>query len=140
MSDIVYTFDGPADARGYLGEIGKLWTTWIVGLAAVMATDGVALLIISVVLLGALLYLSRPLLPRTEKLVPENKREGGAIEAALRGGTTRDRVLRELAYGVAPLEAGLEAAGLSPRWVAVRHLLIAVTVLAFIYVVVVPLT
>lgn len=140
MSDVVYTFDGPADARSYLGEIGKLWTAWIVGLAAVMATDGVALLVIAVVLFGVLFYLSRPLLPRTEKLVPENKREGGAIEAALRGGTTRDRVLRELAYGVAPLEAALETAGLSPRWVAVRHLLIAVTVLAFIYVVVVPLT
>ena len=140
MSDVVYTFDGQADARAYLGEIGKLWTAWTVGLAAVMATNGVALLVIAVVLFGALLYLSRPLLPRTEKLVPENKREGGAIEAALRGGTTRDRVLRELAYGMAPLEAALETAGLSPRWVAARHLLIAVTVLAFIYVVVVPLT
>ena len=140
MSDVVYAFDGPADARSYLGEIGKLWTAWVVGLAVVMATHGVVLLVTALLLFGALLYLSRPLLPRTEKLVPENKREGGAIEATLRGGTTRDRVWRELAYGVAPLEAALAAAGLSSRWVVVRHLLIAVTLLAFIYVVVVPLT
>ena len=138
MSEIAYSFDGTTDARTYLREVGRLWAVWVAGLAAVLLTEGLALLIVAVVLLVALLVLARPLLPRTETLVPENRKEGGALESALRGGTTRDRVLRELAYGVAPMEAALRTAGLSSRWVIVRHLVITLTVLAFIYVVVVP--
>lgn len=139
MSEIEYTFSNPADARDYLREVGLLWGIWVVGLMAVLFTHGVSLLIVAVMLLTALLVLARPLLPRTEKLVPENRREGGAIDAALRGGTTRDRVLRELAYGAAPMEAALRTAGLSPRWVMARHVVIALTLLAFVYVIVVPL-
>ena len=128
MTEIEYAFDGPADARAYLREVGTLWAVWIVGLAAVMFTHGVTLIIVAAALLVSLLMLARPLLPRTEILVPENRR----------GGTTRDRVLRELAYGVAPMEAALDTAGYSPRWIVVRHLVIALTVLAFIGVIVVP--
>lgn len=138
MTEIEYAFDGPADARAYLREVGTLWVVWIVGLAAVMFTHGVTLIIVAVVLLVSLLMLARPLLPRTEMLVPENRREGGKLETALRGGTTRDRVLRELAYGVAPMEAALDTAGYSPRWIVARHLVIALTILAFIGVIVVP--
>ena len=139
MSKIEYTFSSPADARDYLREVGLLWGVWVVGLVAVLFTHGITLLIVAAVLFTALLLLARPLLPRAEMLVPENKREGGALEAALRGGTTRDRVLRELAYGVAPVEAALQTAGLSSRWVAARHMVIALTLLAFVYVLVVPL-
>ena len=139
MSEIEYTFSSPADARSYLREVGLLWGVWLVGLAAVLLTHGVTVLIVAAVLFPALLILARPLLPRTDKLVPENRKEGGVFETALRGGTTRDRVLRELAYGVAPMAAALEKAGLSSRWLAARHIVIALTLLAFIYVVVVPL-
>jgi hypothetical protein len=139
MTDIEYTFSSPDDARSYLREIGLLWSAWVVGLFLVLFTNGATLLIVAVVLFAALLMLARPLLPRTEQLVPENKREGGAVETALRGGTTRDRVLRELAYGVAPMAAALQTAGLSSRWVAARHIVIALTLLAFVYVLVVPL-
>lgn len=139
MTDIEYTFDGPEDARSYLREIGLLWSVWVVGLFLVLFTHGFTVLIVAAVLFTALLMLARPLLPRTERLVPENQREGGAIESAFRGGTTRDRVLRELAYGVAPMAAALQTAGLSPRWVAARHVVIALTLLALVYVLLVPL-
>lgn len=139
MSDVQYTFDDPADAKGYLREVGALWAVWVFGLIAVLLTHGTALFVIAAALLIALLVLARPLLPRTEGLVPENRKEGGKMETALRGGTTRDRVLRELAYGDAPMSAALEAAGLNRRWIIVRHLVIALTLLAFLYVVVVPL-
>ncbi|MDJ0498796.1 MAG: hypothetical protein QNJ89_13265 [Acidimicrobiia bacterium] len=138
MSEIEYTFSSPDDARTYLREVGLLWGVWVIGLAAVLFTHGVAVLIVALVLFAALSILARPLLPRTEKLVPENKREGGAVETALRGGTTRDRVLRDLAYGAAPMQAALQTAGLSPLWVAARHLVIALTLLALVYVLVVP--
>ncbi len=138
MSEIEYTFSSPDDARTYLREVGLLWGVWVVGLAAVLFTHGVAVLIVALVLFAALSILARPLLPRTEKLVPENKREGGAVETAFRGGTTRDRVLRDLAYGAAPMLAALQTAGLSPHWVIARHLVIALTLLALVYVLVVP--
>ena len=113
MSDVYYRFDGPADARMYLREVGTLWAVWLVGLVAVLLTHGAALFIVAAALLISLLVLARPLLSRTETLVPENRREGGKVETALRGGTTRDRVLRELAYGDAPMSAALQAAGLN---------------------------
>ena len=47
-------------------------------------------------------------------------------------------MLRELAYGVAPMEAALDTAAYSPRWIVARHLVIALTILAFIGVIVVP--
>lgn len=139
MTDVAHTFDDPDDARTFLREVGLLWAVWVAGLAAVLLTHGRALVLVALVLLGALLFLARPLLPRSEALVPENSREGGALETAFRGGTTRDRVLRDLAYGVAPMQAALETAGLSSRWLVLRHLVVALTLLAFAYVVVVPL-
>jgi hypothetical protein len=139
MTEIEYTFDSPDDARSYLREVGLLWAAWVVGLFLVLFTRGFTVLIVAVALFTALLIFARPLLPRTERLVPENKREGGAIETAFRGGTTRDRVLRELAYGVAPMASALETAGLSPRWIVVRHIVIALTLLALVFVLVVPL-
>jgi len=139
VEQVEYTFAGPDDARTYLREVGRLWTVWVVGLVAVLLAHGLPLLFLSVGLIAVLILLARPLLPRTEALVPLNSREGGAVESALRGGTTRDRVLRELAYGTAPLEAALRMAGLSPKWVAARHVVVATTLLGFVYVIVVPL-
>lgn len=139
MNEIEYTFSGPDDARTYLREVARLWTVWVMGLVAVLLSHGLALVALSVGLIATLILLARPLLPRTEVLVPVNSKEGGAVESALRGGTTRDRVLRELAYGSAPVRAALETAGLSPRWIAARHLTIAITLLAFVVVIVVPL-
>jgi hypothetical protein len=139
VDEIEYTFSSPSDAHTYLRQIALLWGVWVVGLVAVLLSHGLALVFLSIGLLAALILLARPLLPRTEALVPVNNKEAGALESALRGGTTRDRVLRELAYGSAPTRAALEVAGLDPRWVAVRHLVIAITLVAFVLVIVVPL-
>jgi hypothetical protein len=139
LDEIEYTFNGPDDARAYLREVGLLWSVWVLGLIAVLVTHGFALVLVAVGLLAILIRLARPLLPRTEGLVPVNTKEGGVLDSALRGGTTRDRVLRELAYGTTPIRAALDAAGLSPRWIGARHLVIAVTLFAFVGVLVVPL-
>lgn len=139
MDEIEYTFSSPSDARTYLRQVALLWGVWVVGLVAVLLSHGLALVFLSIGLLATLILLARPLLPRTEALVPVNNKESGALESALRGGTTRDRVLRELAYGAAPTRAALNAAGLDPRWIAMRHLVIAITLLAFVAVIVVPL-
>jgi hypothetical protein len=135
VGEIEYTFSSRRDAREYLREVALLWVVWVVGLVVILLVQGTLLVVTSLVVLVALGVLARPLLPRTEALVPVNKREGGAARAALRGGTTRDRVLRDLAYGDAPVIAALAAAGLSSRWMATRHMVVAVTLIAFGFVV-----
>ncbi|MEA2002590.1 MAG: hypothetical protein U9N84_12015 [Actinomycetota bacterium] len=139
MDEIEYSFSDAQDARAYLREVARLWAAWAVGLAVISLSHGVVLVVASISVLVALIILARPLLPRTEALVPVNKREGGAARAALRGGTTRDRVLRNLAYGDEPMRAALAKAGLSSRWLAARHSIVGATVIAFVLVVVSPL-
>jgi hypothetical protein len=134
LDEIVYTFDGPQDARTYLRQVGLLWLVWVVGLAVILVTSGTPLILWSLGLMATLLLLARPLLARTESLVPVNARGGNAALSALRGGTTRDRVLRDLAYGSAPVRAALAAAGLSNRWLVARHVVVAVTILGLLYV------
>ncbi len=72
---------------------------------------------------------------RSIRAVPENAVEGGALNTAFRGGTTRDRALRELLYGTAPLRIALSDLGLNPRWVVMRHLVVTLTIFAMVYIV-----
>ncbi len=138
LHDFAYTFDGAEDARTYLREIALLWSVWIVGMAAVLLSHGGALILWSVGLLILLLSLGRPLLTRAEELVPVNESEVKAVRNALRGGTTRDRVLRELAYGTRPVQAALAIAGLSRRWVVTRHVVVVLTILGLLFVLLAP--
>ena len=134
MDEIAYTFDGPQDARTYLREVGLLWLVWVLGLGVILVTSGLPLILVSLGVLATVLLLARPLLSRSESLVPVNAREDKAALSALRGGTTRDRVLRELAYGSEPVRAALAAAGLSKRWLVARHVVVAATILGLVYV------
>jgi len=116
-----------------------LWSTWVIGLIVLLLTHGLVLVAVAVVLMVVLVALARPMHARVVRAVPENAREGGAVSAALRGGTTRDRALRELTYGDRPMRAALEAIGASPRWVGLRHGVVALTLIAFIFVFIGPL-
>ncbi len=135
MSDPIYTFNDPEDAWAYLREVSTVWVFWIVGLAGLLLTHAVVLIVWAVLVLVGLLFVTRPLQRRAEKLVPENKVEAGKVNTALRGGTTRDRVLRELFYGTGPLRNALDLTGLSRHWVVIRHLVVALTLLSLVYVV-----
>ncbi len=135
MSDQVYTFNGAEDARVYLREVSTLWVVWIVGLAGLLVTHAVVLIVWGVAVFIALFFVARPLQRRAENMVPENKVEAGKVNTVMRGGTTRDRVLRDLFYGTGPLHAALDEYGMSRRWVVLRHLVIALTILAMVYVV-----
>ena len=135
MTDLTYAFDGPDDARSYLREASTVWVVWILALVGLMVTHAVVLAVWAVIGLTTLLIVARPLQRRAERLVPENKVEAGKVNTAMRGGTTRDRVLRELFYGTGPVRAALDTAGMSQRWVVIRHLVVALTILAMIYVV-----
>jgi len=133
LTELNYTFAGAQDARLYLRQIGTLWAVWVVGLFGLLLTDALLLIIWAVVIIGTLLILARPIQARAEEIVPKNEVEGGAVDTALRGGTTRDRALRELAYGTHPLRVALVTAGYSPRWVMARHFVVAMTILGLVY-------
>ncbi len=135
MDELTFTFDNADDAWLYLREVSRLWVVWIFGLAGLMVTNALLLIVWAVVVLISLYFAARPLQLRAEEMVPENKVEAGKVNTALRGGTTRDRALRELLYGTEPLRSALSLAGLSERWVIMRHLMVALTLLALIYVV-----
>lgn len=135
MTELIYKFDTPDEAMVYLREVSTLWVLWIVGLAGLLVTHALVLVVWAVVVLVALYFAARPLQQRAEELVPENKVEGGKMNTAFRGGTTRDRALRDLLYGTPPLEAALDAAGMSRRWIVLRHLMVALTLLSLLYVV-----
>lgn len=139
MTELVYNFDDPDDARLYLREVSTLWVVWIVGLAGLMVAHAAVLIVWAVAVLVALFFVTRPLQRRAEELVPENKVEGGKINTALRGGTTRDRALRDLLYGTPPVRSALQAIGMSQRWIVIRHLVVALTLLGLVYVVFAPL-
>ena len=98
-------------------------------------SHALVLVVWAIAILVTLVFVARPLQRRVERLVPENAVEGSKMNAALRGGTTRDRVLRDLFYGMVPLRTALHAAGLSQRWVVIRHLVVTLTLLALVYVV-----
>ncbi len=135
MSNLVYTFDSPDDARTYMREVITLWVAWAVGLAGLLATNAGILAAWAVVTLVTLFLLARPIQRRAEQVVPVSQPEGGVVNTALRGGTTRDRALRELLYGTGPQRVALKMAGMSQRWVGLRHLVVALTFLGMAYVV-----
>ena len=135
MTDLTYTFDGEPDARRYLREIALLWSAWLVGLGGLLLSNAVVLLIWAVVTLTALVVLARPIQRRAEAIVPVNKVEGGKVDTVFRGGTTRDRAIRDLAYGTEPMRIALETVGYSQRWVLIRHFVLAMTLVGFFFVV-----
>lgn len=135
MSELVYTFDGPEDARVYLREVSTVSVVWVIGLAGLLITQALLLIAWAVVVFVALFLAARPLQRRAEELVPDNTVEAGRVNTVLRGGTTRDRVLRDLFYGTKPLRTALAECGMSQRWIVLRHLVVALTILAMAYVV-----
>jgi hypothetical protein len=129
-------FTDAADARGYLNEIGRLWTAWLVVLASQLALDGIWLVVSAVALLAAWLVLGRPLQRRAAALVDdesEDATEDRQTAAAM--GKQRDRIMRELIIGQAPLEAALAINGSSPRWAYARIVVIALTIAAFVVII-----
>lgn len=135
MAEFTYTFDNRDDALTYIREVAALWVGWVVALFGLMLTNAGLLIAWGVASLVVLMLLARPLQRRAEKAVPENQVEGGAINTALRGGTTRDRVLRDLSYGSGPLRAALDTLGWSQAWVITRHVVVALSLLALMFVI-----
>ena len=90
---VAYTFTDADDARTYLGELRVLWTSWIVALGLLVFVQQFWLfLVVGVLAIGSVVYFSRPLQARADRMVPTD-----SVVLGKRGrpvGTARDRTLR----------------------------------------------
>ena len=126
-------FDGKLDARRYLSDVLRLWAGWLLGLAALMFTQGWWVVVAGVITVAILVVFARPMQARAAALVPEDTLVGNRYNVVGRG-TARDKALQAFAYGPEPLEQATTIAG-TGRWMLVaRPVMIWVTVAAFIFV------
>jgi hypothetical protein len=110
---------------------------WLIGLAILFLTSGWMLIVFGILLLIALPVLAAPLMARAEVMVPDSEVAEAAAGAEATGrGTKRERAVRQLVYGAAPLRAALSTIGASQAWVGLLYLGIGVTIVAFGYVVI----
>jgi len=126
LPDQEWGFDDPDDAAAYRGELGRLWALWLVALAALMFAQGWLVLVAGVLALGGLIVVARPLQARAAVIVPDDDVPDPTVAATFRR-SRRDRVLRELAYGEAPLVAS----GAGPAWIWGRRAIVGLTFAAF---------
>ena len=127
-------FSSTDDAQQFLVDRIKLWGLWVVVLAVLVSLTGWWLLgatILALVNLGAL---ARPLHARAEALVPDDEQVGGAFQTMIGRGTRRDRLAREIMYGVRPLREALAMTERSPVWLVAHWAAVAVTIGAFVWV------
>lgn len=129
-----WRFGDVDDARAYLGEVGRLWLGWLAGLGVLVLSTGWGVLIGGVAVMVLLVWLSRPLQARTDRLVAESTPGAGHREAA-GWGSERERTMRRLAYGAEPIAAAVELTGSGRWWLVARWVMIAATVAAVAYVV-----
>jgi hypothetical protein len=129
-----WEFTDAADAASYLREVGVLWTTWLVGLVALVAGSGLLVVVLGVLVIAALLWVARPLQARAANLVPEDSVTGGKRSILAGRNTERDLVLRQLAYGDAPLSAAIAVSGSGRWWLTARRVLVGLTIVAFVFV------
>ena len=135
MSDTDWGLTTESEAHRYLAEVGRLWATWVVGLAALALTDGWWLLASGVAVIAALMWMSRPLQARAAALVAEDKVTGGKKSLLVARRTERDLALRALSYGEAPLRRAVELTSAGRWWLLGRVVIIGLTIAAFAFVV-----
>jgi len=133
IEGIEFDFDNEEDAGAYLAELRRLWSAWVVGLAALFLTSALLVFAAAVLVIGVLLFLARPLQRRAEQISPAPPVAGSGDKGLIPGRRVqRDRVLRALAYGEAPLRRAVEVAGASSVWLLARRAMLGVTLAAFV--------
>jgi hypothetical protein len=133
-TDRDWGFDDVADASAYLREVGVLWATWVVALVALIISRGWLVLVLGVAVIAALIWAARPLQSRAAKLVPEDSVVGGRRSFLVGRSTERDLVLRQLAYGEAPLRTAVGLSGAGRWWLTGRLVVVGLTVVGFVWV------
>lgn len=133
-TDRDWGFADAADASAYLREVGVLWATWLIALVPLLISRGWLVLVFGAVVIAALIWAARPLQARAARLVPEDSVVGGRRSFLIGRSTERDVVLRQLAYGEAPLRRAVELTGSGRWWLTGRVVVVGMTVVAFVWV------
>lgn len=134
MTDSADTwFADEADAKTYIGEVGKLWLAWLVGLGALAFSRGVTAVIVGIALLVALFILMSPLQNRVQDMFG-NDPDGRAIPKR-ETLSSRDKALRELTYGREPFAEAVDKRGMWSGlklipWVVIFATLVAAALVA----------
>ena len=126
--DVEWSFNGPDDAAAYRSEVASLWGVWMVALTLLVFAAGWVVWVTGLGAMVGLVVLARPLQRRAALLVPDD-----VVPAAGAGAfrkSKRDSVLRELAFGEAPLRA----AGCGPVWIWTRRFVVGATFAGFAFV------
>ncbi len=121
-------FVDQADAKKYIGEVGKLWVVWLLGLGALAASRGVIAIIVGVALLVALFILMSPLQNRVQEKFGSDP-EGRSIPKR-ETLSSRDKALRELTYGRAPFAEAVDKRSMWAGWKAVPWVVMIATLAA----------
>lgn len=121
-------FEDAADAKQYMGEVGRLWVVWLVGLGALAVSQGGVAVAVGVALLIAMFVLMSPLQQRVHaRYGTERDARKLPPRATL---TARERALRQLTYGRRPFAEAVEMRGLLGGWKAVPWVVMAATLAA----------
>lgn len=121
-------FDDEADAKRYLGEVGRLWIVWLLGLAALAFSRGLTAGAVGLALLVAMFILMSPLQNRVHARYGDD--EKARRVAARQTLSARDRALRELTYGRAPFAEAIDKRGMWSGYKAIPWVVIAATLIA----------
>lgn len=128
-------FSDRDDAKDYVFQIVRLWVVWIAGLVALFAVTGWYVLFVGIVVIGVLIVLVRPIQARAAGIDDPAEVVEGAGGRFGRGRTRGELALRVLLYGEAPLAEAVNEYGQWAGWLWVRRGVIALTAVAFAFVV-----
>ena len=120
--DVEWHFEGPEDGAAYRAEVARLWAAWMIGMGALVFAESGLIWLAGIGVLVVVLLLARPLQARAARIVPEDDLPELKMSSPRRR-STRDRVLRELAFGEAPLRAS----GGGPSWIWARRIVVIST-------------
>lgn len=127
MSDEAW-FADEADAKQYLGEVGRLWAVWLVGLGVLATSRGLVAAAIGIAMLVALFILMSPLQNRVQERFA-NDTTARKIERR-KTLSARDRALRDLTYGRAPFAEAIDKRGIWSGFKVLPWIIIVATLAA----------
>lgn len=126
-------FTDEADAKRYIGEAGRVWVVWLVGLGVLSLTEGVASAVVGGALLVVMFIVMSPLQNRVHEMFAPD--QDGPPDHGHEPFGPRDKVLRQLTYGREPFAEAVDKRGLASilkaaPWVVIAATLVMSAVLA----------
>ena len=121
-------FADAADAKKYVGEVGRLWVVWLLGLIALLRSTGGLAFAVAGALLVAMFILMQPLQHRVHELFEDDS--DGRHVPPRQTLSSRDKALRELTYGRGAFAEAISKAAWWRPLAAIPWVVIVLTIAA----------